>query len=62
MQNLKLKSKIVECGFTYEEVSRMSSVSKPTVQKAVNGGAIKIQTAVSIAKALGSTVDELFNN
>ena len=61
MKNLKLKSKIVECDKTYAELAKEIGVTTPTIQKAVNGGNINLDTAQSIAKALGSTVDELFN-
>lgn len=61
MKNLKLKSKIVANGYTYEDLSKKTGISQPTIQKAVNGGNINLDTAQAIAKALNTTVDELFN-
>ena len=60
MQNLRLKGKIVEAGFTYVELARMVEVTPPTIQKAVNGGNIGLITGFKIAKALNCKVEDVF--
>ena len=60
MQNLKLKGKIVEKGLSYNRLAKLSNVTPPTIQKAVNGKNISLRTAIRIAEVLDSTVDDLF--
>ena len=61
MQNLRLKGKIVEAGFTYAELAKEVEVTPPTIQKAVNGGNIGLITGFKIAKALNCKVEDIFN-
>jgi len=60
MQNLKLKGKIVEKGFTYVELAKKVGVTPPTIQKAVNNGNIGLDIAFKIAKTLECNVEYLF--
>jgi len=60
MKNLKLKGAIVSEGYTYEQLAKAVKVSTPTIQKAVNGGNISLQTASSIASILNRNLTELF--
>ena len=59
-QNLVLKGKIVEKGLSYQKVASLAKVSVVTVQKAVNGGKIRVETALSIARVLQCNVENLF--
>jgi plasmid maintenance system antidote protein VapI len=60
MQNLKLKGKIVEKGLSYNRIANLAKVSTVTIQKAVNGGKIRVKTALSIARILDCSVEYLF--
>ena len=60
MKNEKLKQAIKKAGFTQEKLGAKIGVTGQTINNAVNGKLPHENTRKAIAKALNSSVDELF--
>ena len=58
----KIKEKREEVGMTQEELSEKSGISRTTISGLENGTvrATTTKTLVKLAKALGTTVDQIF--
>ena len=62
MKVTPLKQRIIELGMTNREVSRLTGIDEPTLSLIVTGKRQKISVdkAIRIARALDTSVEELF--
>ena len=58
----RVKEEREKRNMTQEELAQKSGISRQTISAIENGnaGSVKIGTLLAIAKALGTTVDEIF--
>jgi DNA-binding Xre family transcriptional regulator len=59
IDSLKLKSKIVRKGLTYETLAESVGVTKTTIFNVVNKGDTKVSTLLKICNALGCLLDDV---